>query len=114
MSVAGFPFVFLLPETYSPKILEHRAEKLRKAGQTNARAMTEIHAKTTMQVVQGHVVRPLCESSAVHSICPSVVILRQPLVPFSDDRKGAYRPGRWSLDLARLWYHLVRFSHPSL
>lgn len=62
MSVAGFPFVFLLPETYSPKILEHRAEKLRKAGQTNARAMTEIHAKTTMQVVQGHVVRPLCES----------------------------------------------------
>ncbi|TCD71981.1 hypothetical protein EIP91_000113 [Steccherinum ochraceum] len=59
MSAAAFPFIFLIPETYGPTILEHRAQKMRKAGKTNARAMTEIHAKTPMQVVQGHVVRPL-------------------------------------------------------
>ncbi|KAH8100973.1 MFS general substrate transporter [Cristinia sonorae] len=59
LTVAIGPLVWLYPETYGPTILEHRAKRLRKQGQTNARAMSEIHAKTTTQVIQGHVVRPL-------------------------------------------------------
>lgn len=61
MSIAAFPLVFLLPETYPPIILERRAKKLRDEGKPNARAMSEIHSKTPMQVVQGHVLRPLGE-----------------------------------------------------
>ncbi|KAJ3480559.1 hypothetical protein NLI96_g8260 [Meripilus lineatus] len=68
MSVACIPLVFLLPETYAPKILEKRAAGLRKEGQQNARAAHELHSKSTVQLLQGHIVRPLA------------MIVREPIV----------------------------------
>ncbi|EMD31510.1 hypothetical protein CERSUDRAFT_119731 [Gelatoporia subvermispora B] len=57
--VACWPLVFLLPETYSPTILAQRAGRLRKEGNTRARAPVELHAKSTMQILKGHIGRPI-------------------------------------------------------
>ncbi|OBZ67552.1 Polyamine transporter 2, partial [Grifola frondosa] len=59
LAVAVWPLVFLLPESYTPHILAKRAQALRKEGKLNARAAHELHAKTTIQLMQGHVVRPI-------------------------------------------------------
>ncbi|CAL1710981.1 unnamed protein product [Somion occarium] len=66
--VALIPLVLLFPETYPPEILLQRAKRMRKEGKTNARAAHELHGKTTMQVVQGHVFRPMA------------MIIREPIV----------------------------------
>ncbi|KAH8100972.1 MFS general substrate transporter [Cristinia sonorae] len=58
MSIAAIPFLFIFPETYGPRILEQRAKRLRAEGKTNARAATEVHTKSTVQLVQGHIIRP--------------------------------------------------------
>lgn len=59
LSIACLPLVFFLPETYSPKILAKRAAKFRKEGKENAYAAHELHSKSTIQLLQGHVFRPL-------------------------------------------------------
>ncbi|KAI0082068.1 MFS general substrate transporter [Panus rudis PR-1116 ss-1] len=56
--IACMPLVFLFPETYGPTILSKRAARLRKEGK-NAYAAHEVHGKSTMQVLQGHILRPL-------------------------------------------------------
>ncbi|CAL1716072.1 unnamed protein product [Somion occarium] len=67
-AIALIPVVLMLPETYPPAILASRAKKLRKRGKGNARAAHELHGKTILQVVQGHILRPLA------------MIVREPIV----------------------------------
>ncbi|KAI0761317.1 MFS general substrate transporter [Trametes elegans] len=57
-AIAMWPLLFIFPETYGPKILQKRAERLRKAGRENAWAAHELHHKTVAQVLKGHVIRP--------------------------------------------------------
>ena len=84
LSVACLPLVFFLPETYAPRILEHRAARLRKEGKVNARAAHELHSKTTAQLLQGHIVRPLgmwiCTSQLFWSLTSLAMIMREPIV----------------------------------
>ncbi|OCH85565.1 MFS general substrate transporter [Obba rivulosa] len=58
-SIACWPLVFLLPETYTPTILTYRARRLRKQGNPHARAPVELHTKSTMQILKGHIGRPI-------------------------------------------------------
>ncbi|KAK7691497.1 hypothetical protein QCA50_004896 [Cerrena zonata] len=59
LCIALIPLVIFFPETYPPSILANRAKRLRKDGNSNARAAHEISGMSTMQIVQGHVLRPL-------------------------------------------------------
>lgn len=57
---AVLPIVYLLPETHGLTILAARSKRYRHLGIVNARAAHELKEESTMQLLQVHLGRPLC------------------------------------------------------
>jgi hypothetical protein len=63
MSLACYPFVFMIPETHGPTILKRRACALRAQGQIHAFSQEELEQKpaSLWDIVQNHFMRAASE-----------------------------------------------------